>query len=204
MGDTTFSFDVQKESVNCLMAVPKKGRLYERVIKLLEGAGLDYHRPNRLDVAHCTSLPVTLVFLPAADIASYVAEGNVDIGITGTDCVREARAEVDEILTLGFGSCKLCLQAPISSRITDPSQLAGMRIVTSFPNLSRDYFDQFDTAEKKTSKKKLTPHHLVVCLFCLQLLPFRLLDFNSHINTLNPPRKPYLRATQTSSLFQVL
>jgi ATP phosphoribosyltransferase len=28
-------------------------------------------------------LPITLVFLPAADIAAYVGEGNVDMGITG-------------------------------------------------------------------------------------------------------------------------
>eukprot|EP01031_Cornospumella_fuschlensis_P030308 gene30308-36622_t len=63
---------------NALFAIPKKGRLYDRIVKLLTGSGLDHHRPNRLDVAQCTNLPVTLVFLPAADIATYVAEGNVD------------------------------------------------------------------------------------------------------------------------------
>ena len=73
-----FAFDKDKERTNAIFAIPKKGRLYERCMKLLEGAGLDHHRPPRLDVAHCTGLPVTLVFLPAADIASYVGEGNVD------------------------------------------------------------------------------------------------------------------------------
>lgn len=29
-------------------------------------------QPERVDVAKCTGLPVTLVFLPAADIAAYV------------------------------------------------------------------------------------------------------------------------------------
>jgi hypothetical protein len=29
---------------NVLMAVPKKGRLYEKVVKVLEGAGLEYRR----------------------------------------------------------------------------------------------------------------------------------------------------------------
>ena len=83
---------------NALFAIPKKGRLYERVIKLLFGAGLDHHRPNRLDVAQCTTLPVTLVFLPASDIATYVAEGNVDLGITGTDVVMESEADVETLL----------------------------------------------------------------------------------------------------------
>jgi hypothetical protein len=68
--ENLFAFDPVKERKNALLAIPKKGRLYERCMKLLEGAGLDHHRPNRLDVAHCTGLPVTIVFLPASDIAS--------------------------------------------------------------------------------------------------------------------------------------
>lgn len=36
-----------------------------------------------MDIALSTNLPLTLVFLPAADIAQYVGEGNIDIGITG-------------------------------------------------------------------------------------------------------------------------
>ena len=70
MDDSLFTFDPVNERKNALLAVPKKGRLHERCMKLLEGAGLDHHRPNRLDVAHCTGLPVTIVFLPASDIAS--------------------------------------------------------------------------------------------------------------------------------------
>ena len=98
MNNSVFAFDKEREAPNILFAVPKKGRLYEKCLKLLEGAGLDYDRPHRLDVAHCTSLPVTLVFLPAADIATYVGEGNVDIGITGIDVVQEAMEDVDTIL----------------------------------------------------------------------------------------------------------
>jgi ATP phosphoribosyltransferase len=97
---------------NMLLAVPKKGRLNEKVMKLLvDGVGMEYRRPDRVDVAHCTNMPVslpaeisltppffsrrcpsntpclqvTLVFLPAHDIAVYVGEGNVDMGITGED-----------------------------------------------------------------------------------------------------------------------
>lgn len=35
------------------------------------------------------------VFLPASDIPSYVAEGNVDVGITGSDVVAESEVDVD-------------------------------------------------------------------------------------------------------------
>lgn len=152
--DSCFAFDAEKERQNCLLAIPKKGRLYDRVMALVNGAGLDHHRPNRLDVAHCTNLPVTIVFLPASDIASYVAEGNVDVGITGTDCVREAQADVEVILSLGFGSCQLCVQAPVAAKISHPSELAGKRIVTSFPNVAKEYFQQFDAPGKPSTSIK--------------------------------------------------
>ena len=51
--------------------------------------------------------------------------GRVDIGITGQDIVAEKQVKVDELLQLGYGKCKLCVQAPIKSTITDVGQLAG-------------------------------------------------------------------------------
>ena len=73
-------------------------------MRLLLGAGLDHHRPNRLDVAHCKNLPLTIVFLPASDIASYVGEGNVDAGITGIDVVEESEVEVQRIMVSSSSS----------------------------------------------------------------------------------------------------
>lgn len=137
----------------CKFAIPKKGRLYEKVKDLLKGSGIDYTRADRLDVAVCKNLPITLIFLPAADIAAYVGEGNVDIGITGRDVVEESEVTVDTIMDLGFGKCKLCVQAQVSKNITDVSTLAGGRIVTSFPVLAKKYFDQFD--EKAGVKTKI-------------------------------------------------
>lgn len=129
---------------NCRFAIPKKGRLYEKVLEMLKGAGIDFHREARLDVALCNDLPITLVFLPAADIAKYVGEGNIDIGITGLDVVRESGVEVDHVIDLGFGKCKLCVQAPVAEATTSVENLAGKRIVTSFPNLTKEFFDPID------------------------------------------------------------
>lgn len=129
---------------NCKLAVPKKGRLFQKVKAMLEGAGVDYNRQDRLDVAVCTNMPLTLVFLPAADIATYVGEGNVDMGITGKDVVDESNVHVEEIMELGFGKCKLCVQAQTSKSITEVSKLAGGRIVTSFPRLTKKFFDPLD------------------------------------------------------------
>lgn len=139
---------------NCRFAIPKKGRLFEKVVEMLKGAGIEFRREPRLDVALCKDLPITLVFLPAADIAKYVGEGNVDIGITGLDVVKESFVEVDHVLNLGFGKCKLCVQAPVASKIEDVSMLAGGRIVTSFPDLTKEFFKKFDEEKGVTTSVK--------------------------------------------------
>mmetsp|Transcript_4021 Transcript_4021/g.5786 ORF Transcript_4021/g.5786 Transcript_4021/m.5786 type:complete len:302 (-) Transcript_4021:84-989(-) len=137
---------------NCRFAIPKKGRLYEKVTKMLKGAGIEFRREPRLDVALCVGKPITLVFLPAADIAKYVGEGNVDIGITGQDIVRESNVNVTQVMELGFGKCKLCVQAPVKKNLKSVEELAGGRIVTSFPSVTREFFKEYDEKlGKKTS-----------------------------------------------------
>lgn len=87
---------------------------------------------------------MTMVFLPASDISKYVAAGNVDIGVTGIDIVEENGLEVERVMNLGFGKCRLCVQAPVASNITDIKSLAGKRIVTSFPSLTKKFFEPLD------------------------------------------------------------
>ncbi|GMI04999.1 hypothetical protein TrLO_g2859 [Triparma laevis f. longispina] len=127
------------------LAIPKKGRLYEKCSSVLSGAGLEYRREARLDVAVCKDMPVTLVFLPASDIANYVGLGDVDMGITGEDVVAESGVTVKKEMALGFGKCKLCVQAPVRRGVTDVTELAGGRICTSFPELTKKFFAPTDT-----------------------------------------------------------
>lgn len=123
-----------------IFAIPKKGRLYEKSLELLKGADIQFRRSLRLDIALSTNQPVALVFLGASDIAKFVAGGNVDIGITGQDMLVENVSQVVQLLPLGFGRCDLCIQVPIASKITDPAELVGKRIVTSFETITNRYF----------------------------------------------------------------
>lgn len=129
----------------CKFAIPKKGRLYEKVVKMLKGAGIEFNRAERLDVAICKGgLPITLVFLPAKDIATFVGKGDLDVGITGWDVVKESGVTVDRVMDLGFGKCKLSVQAPVAMNITNVEQLAGKRIATSFPETTKEFFNAID------------------------------------------------------------
>lgn len=129
---------------NLKFAIPKKGRLHEKVVEMLKGAGIEFRRQPRLDVALAVGKPITLIFLSASDIAKFVGDGNVDLGITGQDMVAENECEVLSLLDLGFGKCKLAVQAPVVDQIKEVNALAGKRIATSFPNLTKKFFDTYD------------------------------------------------------------
>ncbi|CAG8562369.1 19231_t:CDS:2 [Cetraspora pellucida] len=148
--------DINSLSDRLLFGIPKKGRLHENCLSLLSGADVNFHRPNRLDIALVYNLPIALVFLPAADIPKYVADGNVDLGITGQDMVEESQVgdKVEQLLELGFGKCKLQVQVPIKSNIKKVEELVGKRIVTSFEVLAGAYFEDLDKKYLSDDQKK--------------------------------------------------
>lgn len=127
-----------------LFAVPKKGRLYEKCITLLKGADIQFNRSSRLDIALSTNLPIALIFLPLADIPTFVGEGRCSIGITGVDQVKESDVDVDLELDLLFGRCKLQIQVPERGEYLTPEQLIGKTIVSSFVNLTKEYFEKLE------------------------------------------------------------
>jgi ATP phosphoribosyltransferase len=131
-----------------------EGRLHQACLDLLKGSDIQFHRHSRLDIALCMNLPLALIFLPAADIPRFVGEGRVALGITGHDQVRESETtEVEQILDLGFGKCKLQVQVPEKGEFSDPSMLVGKNIVTSFTQLTKKFFTKLEEeAEAKGQK----------------------------------------------------
>jgi ATP phosphoribosyltransferase len=151
-------------------------------LNLLEGADIQFRRESRLDIALVKNLPIALVFLPAADIPTFVGEGRVSLGITGRDTVAEHEAGVialrreqaesgkstpvedtheggcEEVMDLGFGSCKLQVQVPEKGQYVKPSDLIGRNVGTSFVHLAEEYFAALEAeadAVNGTRTKKL-------------------------------------------------
>jgi ATP phosphoribosyltransferase len=121
------------------IGIPSKGRLAELAAQLLADAGLSFRRTERSLFARCKDMPVEITFLRTDDIPVLVAEGAIGLGITGADLVAESGAEVVHRLDLGVGSCRLALCVPDDATITDPRQLAGRRVATSFPRITRGW-----------------------------------------------------------------
>ncbi|OTB06701.1 hypothetical protein M426DRAFT_318761 [Hypoxylon sp. CI-4A] len=168
-----------------LFAVPKKGRLNQATLNLLEGADIQFRRENRLDIALVKNLPIALIFLPAADIPTFIGEGQVDLGITGWDQVQEHDAGVralyrarrfsgeitpeeethenskgsgcETVLDLGFGGCKLQVQVPEKGIYSSPKDLIGKNIGTSFVHLAQRYFANLELEEDTANNTNGTP-----------------------------------------------
>ncbi|MCE5290003.1 MAG: ATP phosphoribosyltransferase [Nocardiaceae bacterium] len=118
------------------VAVPNKGALSEAAAEILNEAG--YRR--RGDARDLTVLDpannVEFFFLRPKDIAIYVGNGDLDLGITGRDLAVDSGASVSERVSLGFGRSTFRYAAPEGKewQVTD---LQGLRIATSYPNLVR-------------------------------------------------------------------
>ena len=126
------------------IGIPSKGRLSELATDLLLQAGLNFRRQDRSLFARVSSMPVEITFLRTDDIPTLCSEGAIDLGITGSDLVQEANAEVQVRMKLGVGRCKLAICVPTHSDIERPSQLAGKRVATSFPNTTERFLKQHD------------------------------------------------------------
>ena len=118
------------------IAVPNKGSLSESALEILKEAGYKGRGHNKsLNVVDADN-GVEFFFLRPKDIAIYVAQGVLDLGITGRDLALDSRAHFNEVLDLGFGSSTFRYAAPAGEQWS-VSQLQGKRIATSYPNVVR-------------------------------------------------------------------
>lgn len=124
------------------IGVPSKGRLSELATELLCQAGLNFRRQNRSLFARVREMPIDITFLRTDDIPVLCAEGAIDMGITGSDLVAEADADVNTRLTLGVGKCRLALCVPEDSSVSEVSDLDQCRVATSFPAVTKSYLAQ--------------------------------------------------------------
>ena len=131
---------------NLIFAVPKKKAVFiSASFSFLRGSALPSDERSAW-ISHSKNMPISLVFLNAKDVAVFVGSGSVDLGITGEDIIAESGSKVD-VQPTQMGQCRLCLQAPKHLCKNPPLLFAGQRVVTSFPNLTRQFFDKIDSEQ---------------------------------------------------------
>jgi ATP phosphoribosyltransferase len=145
-----------------VLGIPSKGRLREQALFVLAEAGLavtlpEDERKYRARVAGRDDIEVA--FLSTSEIAGEIGQGNIDLGITGEDLVREnlidweAKAEI--ATRLGFGHADVVVAVPdawldvdtmadLDDVAADFRQRHGkrLRIATKYWRLTQQFFSQ--------------------------------------------------------------
>src|SRR3990170_4263701 len=94
------------------IAVPNKGSLAQSAAEILRESGYRQRDDARQLTLTDAENGVEFFYLRPRDIALYVGEGTLDVGITGRDLLRDSGAHAEEILSLGFGRSKFHFAGP--------------------------------------------------------------------------------------------
>jgi len=121
------------------IAVQKSGRLADRSLELISGAGLRVMKGANELLYRVENQPIDLLRVRDDDIPTFVADNVAELGIVGYNVLAEHFPDRDLesmiLMRLGFGSCTLKIAVPNDVDYTGPQWLQGKRIATSYPNI---------------------------------------------------------------------
>ncbi|MDZ7718247.1 MAG: ATP phosphoribosyltransferase [Balneolaceae bacterium] len=124
------------------IAVQKSGRLTDKTLNLLEGIGLKFDDYKRSLLVKCLNFDVELLLIRDDDIPEYVQDGICDLGFVGANVVEEDQVDVEILRGLNYGVCRLSLAVPKDSAIKKPEDFAGKKIATSYPGITKRFFEK--------------------------------------------------------------
>lgn len=142
---------MSKDEERLRVAVQKSGRLTDKTLNLLERCGLEIRKSKDQLFCYGENMPIDLLLVRDDDIPGLVAEDVCDLGIAGLNILEETRlngslgaddAPFNILRKLDFGHCRLALAAANNTEWRGPEGLAGKRIATSYPAITRDFLRQ--------------------------------------------------------------
>lgn len=122
------------------LAIPNKGRMQQPTLQLLHDAGLRFEDGTRALTSRVEGFPLDILFVRTDDIIEFVDDGVADLGITGTNLLIESGADLDVLIELGYGHCRLEAAVPNASAAQELKDLDGLRVATSHPNATAGSF----------------------------------------------------------------
>jgi ATP phosphoribosyltransferase len=123
------------------IAVPNKGVLSQAASEILRESGYRQRQDAKELALTDAENGVEFFYLRPRDIALYVGEGTLDVGITGRDLLLDSGAKADEMLSLGFGRSRFRFAGPIGE-FSEVGQLAGKRIATSYVGVVQAFLQE--------------------------------------------------------------
>jgi len=144
------------------IALPNKGRLAEEVRELFNDAGLEVRVRGERALTASLGGEFEAIFVRAQDIPEFVADGAADAGVTGWDLVCESGRELEQLMDLEFGTCRLVVAAREESGISGLEDIKdGVRVASAFPRLTQEFFTkrgQRITVVPMSGATEIAPH----------------------------------------------
>ena len=124
-----------------------KGSLQATTQRLFAQAGYQLRIPERSYYPDIDDPEIECLLIRAQEMARYVEQGVLDVGITGLDWTLECKAKVKELADLraawpNYGPVRWVVAVKQNSKIRTPKDLQGKRIATEVVNLTRRYLKQ--------------------------------------------------------------
>ncbi len=148
------------------LGVPSKGRLMDDTFRWFGQRGITLSRSGseREYAGRVEGADLSLVLLSAGEIPRELASGRIDLGVTGSDLVREKlagwRSDVQALMPMGFGHADLVLAVPACWRDCETlDDLAAitrqfradhgfrLRIATKYHRLVRAFLSEQEIAD---------------------------------------------------------
>ena len=128
------------------LGIPK-GSLEEATISLFQQAGWEI-RPNSRNYFPSIDDPeLRCSLVRSQEMANYVANGTLDLGLTGLDWILESDVAVEEVCDLVYSKssdqpCRWVLVVPQDSPIQSLEDLQGKRLATELVDFTRRYLSE--------------------------------------------------------------
>ncbi|HOV89251.1 MAG TPA: ATP phosphoribosyltransferase [Syntrophorhabdaceae bacterium] len=122
-----------------------KGSLQDTTFKLFKNAGYNIKVLERSYVPDIDDPEIECLLIRAQEMARYVQDGILDMGITGYDWILEQDAKVVELIRLkygkvGFRGVKWVVAVPNESPVQKLEDLKGKKIATELVGFTKRFF----------------------------------------------------------------
>lgn len=123
------------------IALPNKGSLAESASTMLREAGYRQRTDSKELAILDPDNDVEFFYLRPRDIAVYVGEGTLDLGITGKDLLIDSGTSAVEVLPLGFGASTFRLAA-FPGAFSSLRDLQGKRVATAYAGVMEQILER--------------------------------------------------------------
>ena len=128
-----------------VLGVPK-GSLQNSTLDLFDRAGYQITASSRSLAPPIDDPLMSVMMFRAQEMARYIEDGVIDVGLTGYDWICENNADVVEICELVYAKqqrkpVQWVLAVPEESAVQKPEDLEGGIIATELVNVTRKYFE---------------------------------------------------------------